>query len=386
MAHIQDRGKQHDRRWRARYRAIDGKERSKTFIRKADADRWLRDQTVAIDRGDWIDPSRSRMTFGEFVPSWQAWAKTAQRPSTYALNMSVINGRLLPRFGGMPLGRISVDDVHALMANDRAKNLSTSSVRRSVIVLRSVLGLAVEHRRLAVNVAASVRLPADTTRQMRTLDHDQVIDLVRAHPPWFRPLIMTAAYCGLRWGELAGLAPDRVDLMRQTIRVERQLSEVNGKFDFGPPKTKAGVRSLTIPSTVADMLTPHLASEVVQAANLVFPTPTGKPLRRNNFRTVWRRVVVGTPKRPGLFAGTEFANLTFHELRHTAASLAIAAGAHPLTVKERLGHSSITVTMDRYGHMFPAQDEALAEALDARLRDALASDGEPLASVTSLVG
>jgi integrase len=385
MAHIQDRGKSVDRRWRARYRAADGRERSKAFTRRVDADRWLRDQVSSLDRGEWVDPVRSRLTFEAFVPTWRSWADGALRPTTHALNVGVLEGRLLPRFGAMPLGRISADDVRAMMADAVAEGRSSSSVRRHVLVLRSVLGLAVEHQRLVVNVAATVRLPAERAREMRTLEHGQVIAIVEAHPEWYRPLVWTAAYTGLRWGELAGLAVDRLDLLHNTIRVDRTLVDVKGQLSFGPPKTKSGARTLTIPKTVAEVLEPHLASEPVQESGLVFPTPSGKPMRRNNFGKVWRQAVKGSDKRRGVFYGTDLETLVFHELRHTAASLSIAAGAHPLTIKERLGHSSISVTMDRYGHLLPAQDEALAEALDAGLRAALEQHAKDEAPVLKVV-
>jgi integrase len=91
----------------------------------------------------------------------------------------------------------------------------------------------------------------------------------------------------------------------------------------------------------------------------------GLQMRRSNFRRLWRRAV------DGVFAGTDLEGLVFHELRHTAAALAIGHGAHPVTVKERLGHSSIQMTMDRYGHLFPSQDQALAQAQNATLRESL---------------
>ncbi len=110
-------------------------------------------------------------------------------------------------------------------------------------------------------------------------------------------------------------------------------------------------------------------------------------MRRRGFYTSWRRAVDGDKRREidGVFAGTPLEGLTFHELRHTAAALAIAHGAHPMTIKERLGHASITTTMDRYGHLFPSADEALAEALDATFRQAHPAPTRPdTATVTHM--
>lgn len=123
---------------------------------------------------------------------------------------------------------------------------------------------------------------------------------------------------------------------------------------------------MTIPEDLTGILAEHFAIDPVSSSGLAFPTVRGLPMRRSNFRRIWRKAA------DRVFAGTDLDGLVFHELRHTAASLAIAHGAHPVTVKERLGHSSIQVTMDRYGHMFPSQDQALAEALNATLRESLA--------------
>ena len=166
-------------------------------------------------------------------------------------------------------------------------------------------------------------------------------------------------------GELAGLALGRVDLLRHTITVDRQLTEVAGRLRYGPPKTSVGVRTVTIPEDLTGMLAEHFAPAPVQASGLAFPTVMGLQMRRSNFRRLWRRAV------DGVFAGTDLEGLVFHELRHTAAALAIGHGAHPVTVKERLGHSSIQMTMDRYGHLFPSQDQALAQAQNATLRESL---------------
>jgi integrase len=141
------------------------------------------------------------------------------------------------------------------------------------------------------------------------------------------------------------------------------LLELSGGLDFGPPKTKAGVRTVTMPATLTEILGRHFGSAPVQSSGLAFPTPSGSPMRRSNFRRVWQRACRQV--------GVE--GMVFHELRHTAAALAIAEGAHPLAIRERLGHSSITVTMDRYGKLFPSLDEAIAAGLDSVLRRAISS-------------
>jgi len=111
--------------------------------------------------------------------------------------------------------------------------------------------------------------------------------------------------------------------------------EVGGHVQWGPPKTKAGRRTVT--TVAAELLGTHIGGAAVRASGLVFPTISGQPMRRSNLRKLWQRAVAAA----GLPQGW-----VFHELRHTAAALAIAQGAHPLAIRDRLGHSSITVTMD----------------------------------------
>jgi integrase len=253
-----------------------------------------------------------------------------------------------------------------MVRDDMDVGYSASAVRRHVFVLRGILEAAKLDGRVGRNVAESVTLPAESARPMRFLDPDQLVALANAVPGHYRPLVLTAGWVGLRWGELAGLALDRVDLLRHRITVDRQLTDVNGRLAFGPPKTRAGVRTVSIPAGLTEILGEHFATRPVQTSGLAFPTVTGKPMRRTNFRSRWRAACRHA------FGGTDLEGLVFHELRHTAAALAIEQGAHPLTVKDRLGHSSITVTMDVYGHLFPGQDQALAEALDERLRASLA--------------
>lgn len=141
------------------------------------------------------------------------------------------------------------------------------------------------------------------------------------------------------------------------------LSEARGQLHFGPTKTYR-TRSIVIPSFLRDLLAEHLARGPGQSPEtLVFTSPTGQPLRNSNFRRqVWYRAVADT----GLPDG-----LRIHDLRHTCASLLISQGAHPKAIQAHLGHSSISVTMDRYGHLFPSDMEALAEALDRMRTEAV---------------
>jgi len=363
MAHIQKRGK----RYKARYRGPDGCERSRMFDRRVDAERWLATSTADIARGDWVDPKLGRMTFGEWVKKWE---KTLDlRPTTRALNLHVTHKYLLPRFETWPLSRITTSDIKAMLADDLTRgDLSNSAIRRHVMVLSTILAAAVVDGRIARNPCRGIKLPAEDAREMRFLEPEQVIAVSDAAGTHYRPIVLTAAFVGLRFGELAGLAVDRVNLLRRTIRIDRQLIEVGRELSFGPPKTKAGIRTVTIPAALCDVLAQHFGS----VDGLAFPNVNGDPLRRSSFRRVWR----GACARAG-FEDGPLAGLHFHELRHTAVALAVREGAHPLAIKERLGHASIQTTLDTYGGLFPSLDEAIADGLDRTMREAIAAYPRP---------
>ena len=360
MAHIEKRTRGKHVSWRARYRAPDGRERSKTFTRPrrrgalAHVD-ISRRTARRLDRSEaWShDVPRMGRTLGD--------DDCAPAPAdARELNVGVARNYLLPRFGDWRLARITTSDVKAMLSEELAANrLSHSAIRRHVLVLRSILNAAIEDGRITRNPCRGVKLPPENSRPMRFLEPDEIARLVAAHPEHYRPLILTAAYVGLRWGELAGLKVERVDLLRRAIRIEEQLVDVSGHLQFTPPKTKAGIRTVTIPATLAEVLAIHFATEPVQQSCLAFPSSRGTPIRGPSFRRIWRRAC-----RDAGFDDGRLDGLVFHELRHTAVALTIALGARPQAIKERLGHSSITVTMDRYGGLFPRLDQAIADGLD----------------------
>ncbi|MBA2726027.1 MAG: site-specific integrase [Actinobacteria bacterium] len=369
MAFIEKRGSS---RWRARYRAPDGHERSQTFERKVDAERWLASQAGAMVKGEWVDPVLGRTSFAEWCKQWQS-GLVGLRPTTYELNVGTARRYLVPRFGSWPLARINHSDVKTMVAEEVASaRLSNSAIRRQVLVLSTILAAAVADGRIARNPCAGVKLPPENARPMRFLEPVEVVRVAEAAGSHYRPLILTAGFVGLRFGELAGLKIEKVNLLARSIRVDEQLVEVGGKLRSGPPKTRAGIRTVTVPAILADVLSKHFGETPVRASGLAFPSTKGTPLRRSTFRRLWRSACT----RAG-FDGGRLDGLVFHELRHSAVALAVREGAHPLAIKQRLGHASIQTTLDTYGGLFPSLDEAIAEGLDGALSEALAASSRP---------
>ena len=234
-----------------------------------------------------------------------------------------------------------------------------------------MLDEAVKDGRLIRNVAAGVGLPRMAQSERRYLTHQQVAALAGAAGE-YAVLILVLSYCGLRWGEAAALRVRHADLLRRRLEVVESVTEVNGRMVFGSPKSHQQ-RSVPVPRFLVEHLAQHLAGKA--ADDLIFTSPRGDVLRVQNFRR--RRfdraaVDVGIP------------GLTPHELRHTAASLAIASGATPKAVQAMLGHASATLTLDRYGHLFPDELDAVADRLDAARTRADVPPVCPEATVTHL--
>jgi integrase len=236
---------------------------------------------------------------------------------------------------------------------------------------------AVNADMLARSPCRAVRLPKIERQEMRFLTPAEVARLANAISPRYRALVLLAAYGGLRIGELAGLRRGRVNLVRGTVDVAEIVVEVKGKLFIGPPKTRAGRRTIGLPQAVVDELATHLGP-LGSADAHVFTSDKGGILRTSNFRAkVWLPAVRAaglTPLRP-------------HDLRHTAVALWIAAGANPKEVSVRAGHTSVAFTLDRYGHLFEGHDLELRDRLDTMLaeglKEAAATESVvPLRSVT----
>ena len=346
--------------WQARYRDPSGRQRSRSFPRKIDAERFLASTEVAKARGEWLDPALGRITFAEWADQWSTTIVDL-RPSTVARDLSIVRAHLLPKFGRVPLANVTTPDVRAFIAElVAADNHSPATVRKIGQVLSKIMNSAVEAGYIGRSPCTAVRLPAERSRQMRFLTPEEVARLADVIDAPYRLVVLMAVYSGLRWGELAGLRRDRVNVLARTIHVIEQLTEVGGKLSFGPPKTAAGRRKVMLPRFLAEALGEHMGAADEE---LVFNAPEGGPLRRSNFlRRVWLPAVEA--------AGLD--GLRFHDLRHTAVALAIAQGAHPKAIQERMGHSSVMVTLDRYGHLFEGLDERIADGLDDVYRNACA--------------
>ncbi|MET0450154.1 MAG: site-specific integrase [Aeromicrobium sp.] len=303
--------------------------------------------------------------------SLQAWSEAllasslSLAPTSLATYRRVLPRYVLPTLGDRQLSRLDTEEIEQWLGTELAQGISPSSVHRHHRPLRRVLQSAVEKDRLLANPCAKVRPPRVHVRPMAILTWSQSVALAEAHPLHLKPMIDLALDSGMRWSELVGLRRGQVDLARRKVRVTEQLLRVGGTWLRRPPKTSAGVRSITDSASTADVLERHLATRPDGEDELVFTTTTGTPPQHSSFQShAWKEALAA--------AGVKS---RFHDLRHTSVALAIASGAHPQAIQVRMGHSTIPVTLDRYGHLFPELDEAIAVAFDHGWTQARAAAG-----------
>jgi integrase len=337
-------------KWRARVRDASGKEVARHFVRKADAERWEAAAKATIARGDWIDPARARVTVGAWSAQWMA-AQVQLKPTTRARYEVALRRQVLPTWRDLPLSGVSYAEVAAWVQRLTSSGLAPATVRYAHRVLSLILAHAVHDGRISRNPADGVRLPRVVREEPVFLDHDQVAMLAEACGR-YGLLVRFLAYTGLRWGEASALRVSRLDLLRRRMRVAVAFAEVGGELVEGTPKNHQR-RSVPIPRFLVDELAAHVAGK--GRDELVFTAPNGGPLRNTNFRS---RVFLPAAASVGL------AGVTPHDLRHTAASLAVAAGANVKAVQRMLGHASASMTLDVYAGLFSDDLDAVARRLD----------------------
>lgn len=336
------------RRWRARYVNSAGQERTESFATKVSAQRFLDSVTTSIETGAYVDPGRSKTTVAAIAETWidaPSWAE-----STRARNRSILDAHVLPRWGSVRLADVAHEDVQAWVNELRKAGMAGGTVRKVHGVLNGVLKAAIKGKRLAVNPAAEVDLPRQDLKRRRYLSGVEVEEL--AHAAGDRAAIVhVLTFCGLRFGELAALKVGMVDQTRRRLRIEESVTEVNGALVWSEPKDHQR-RTVPWPKFLDDEITAAMKGKA--PSDLLFPSPGGGALRVRNMRRDWFDAATKE-------AGVE--GLTPHELRHTAASLAVSAGASVLALQRMLGHDKPSTTLDVYSDLFDEDLDAVADRL-----------------------
>jgi integrase len=302
--------------------------------------------------GAYVNPSAGKVVFGELAESWLA-GKVNLAASTRARYRSALDVHLLPAFGSAPLCDVTPERLRRWVAGAAASS-AAATVRKNHTVLHQVLAQAVADGRLAVNPAAELELPAIDETEKRYLTAGQIRALADAAGE-HGALVLLLGFTGLRFGEAAALTVADIDLVHGRVRVHRSVTAVGGTMVFSAPKSHQA-RTVALPRFLVDVLREHLAAGRDPDA-LAFPDSRGGPMRLHNVRRGWWCRAVAESGVP--------AGLCPHELRHSAASMAISAGASIKAVQKMLGHKSATLTLDRYGHLYADELQGVADRLDS---------------------
>ncbi|HAQ59995.1 MAG TPA: site-specific integrase [Microbacterium sp.] len=347
------------RRYRVRYRKPDHTETQKRgFATIREAKLYLSMVTVSKSKGDYIDPTASRVPVQMFADSWlRSKHPPMSKPSYYVTLEQAWKNHVAPIWAHREISSIRRSEVQDWVS-ELATQKSRTVVLRALGVLAGILDVAIDDRRLTNNPARHIRnLPRNGPGKRRVyLSHDQVTTLAAcsAHPT----MVLTLAYCGLRWGEATGLRVRSVNRLRRRFVIEENAVMIAYEIHVGTPKTHEK-RSVPYPERLASMIEQACAGKGPEG--LLFGD--GVNHMRNSGSQGWfanavKRAQAVDPSIP---------RLTPHDLRHTAASLAISSGANVKAVQRMLGHASAAMTLDTYADLFDDDLDAVA----ARLNDAM---------------
>jgi integrase len=368
MAHILEKPAtdRSPKRYVVRYR-VDAAWHGKTFVRKEDAKRFVSTVEADLARGDWLDPKLAKTPFKVVADAWFA-TNPGEKAKTRTGYAQLLRNHVLPYFGAIPVARITKTTVRTWLAEMIEKGASAGTIRNAYTVLKPILDTAVEQNLIRANPLSTgdrIKLPRPPKDEALFLTAEQVEALASEIDPRYSVLIRFAAYTGLRAGELCALRVKNLDLMRKVVHVTESVT-LQAPFVYGPTKTYAE-RKVNLPAFLVDALAEHVAPRAGNPNAFVFESREGKPLVYGTFYSTTFRPAVRSAL-PAALAG-----LRFHDLRHTCAALMVnLAGADAYLVMRRMGHSSITVTYNRYAKLFPERDEEITTGLDAAYRRAVA--------------
>ena len=362
-------------KWQAKYPAPDGKfyPAEDTFSRKGLAEQWLVDKESEIRKGNWRPPELGKETVANWAERWMA-TKVNLKPKTKADYECRLQAYVIPRFGDTSIAKITRADVQAWVQELVNDGAGASTIHHAIGALNRIINEAVKSGEIVANPCQQIALPRIPKAQVKPLTPEQVKSLATAieypiikpaghgatlscrhHFPEYGLLVRLAALTGLRSAEVAGLKRRALDLDKGVIHITETLSEVKGYLHTVAPKTYQS-RSVPLPDILIEKLREHLNTLDNDPEGYVFRAPEGGPLRWHSFYVRHFKPAV---RQAGLPESTRF-----HDLRHTFAAILIDQGAHPRAMMERLGHSSINVTLGTYGHLLPGLDEELTRKLN----------------------
>lgn len=359
--------------WQLRYEAPPDGTGRRRFLsetvkgNKKDAERFLRERLASIENGGYV--ARDRETVAQFMERWlETYVATNTTLRTQEGYRGNIDRYIVPAIGGITLQNLTGRHIQDIYAGMLKKGLSARTALHVHRVLREALGHAIKWGVLTRNVADAATPPRPESKQSDMWDAETINRFLEtATASRFRDLYQLAVLTGMRRSELAGLKWESVDLVNGKLSVVRTLLRISGHgLVEGVPKTARSRRSIALWQGSIDVLhairgrqmeNQLTAGDLWQQTGYVFTQVDGTPVDPEAISKDFCEIV----RQSGL------PHLTLHGLRHAHATLALSAGINPKVVSERLGHSSIAVTMDIYSHVLPGMQEAAAQAVEELL-------------------
>jgi integrase len=331
----------------------------RSFAVLAEARAWRADAQVQLRKG--LLRASAPVTLREAADAWLAGARSgairnrsgdAYKPSTLRGYEEALRLRVLDDLGGARLDAIHRAALQKLVDSLLSDGRSPSTIRNTLLPLRAIFRRAVARGEVSVNPTRGLELPAVRGRRERIASPKEAAALL-ATLSLDRVIWATAMYAGLRRGELRALDLDDIDLANNVIRVRRSWDSKEGLIE---PKSRAGHRVIPIPGALRTILAEHRLS-VGRSSGLAFGRTEAVPFQP---RTVTNRA-------NGAWKKADLKPITLHECRPTFASLMIAAGVNAKALSTYMGHSSVVITFDLYGHLMPGNEAEAADLLDAYL-------------------
>lgn len=352
------------------YSPKDGKKLRKTFPLKSEAESWAADVKRGVDLGTLRAPTKR--TLAEAAAAWLSGVEAGTvrnrsgnpyKPATLRGYRQALRDHVLPVLGAHKLNGVTTSELQALVDRWQAEGRSASTIRNSIKPLQAIYRRARSREGLAINPTRDLELPAPNPKEVEIVAPEIAAQLLAALPAEDRALWATALYAGLRYGELRALRWSAVDLASGSIRVRESWDPKEGAIT---PKTRTSQRTTPLPGLLRDYLMEHriAAGEPADDA-LVFGDRDGKPFQA---AVIYRRA-------DREWSAESMGRLRLHQARHTYASFMIAAGVNAKALSSFMGHSSIKVTFDLYGHLMPGTEAEAAALLDRFLGEDLQGAG-----------
>lgn len=316
---------------------------------------WAREEEARIARGEWRDPRTGRVLFEEWRDRWLA-ARVVE-PETARRDRWVIPMHLDPQWAGWRLHAITRLEVQGWVKRMQSAGVGVHAIRHAFNLFQAMMNAAVDEGIIAATPCRRIDLPATPPKLPEWFTHEQVDAICQHLPAQHAVATQLMSWCGLRWGEMAGLKIGRVAFLRRRLSVVG-VNTQNGRFKEYPKSSKSR-REIPVPPHVLELLAPLVAGRAPD--ELVFRTERPyrgerRPWSGANWRVVWNEAITKTQA-----AGVDVPRYSPHALRHTAASMLVQDGVALYDVQRLLGHESPSITA-RYSHLAPDAHGAVERA------------------------